>query len=400
MGKLLHIRIDHTISIPDRLRLARYRRMPELGPRVLFFSGGSALRALSTRLLDYTHNSIHLITPFDSGGSSAGIRKSFDMLAVGDIRNRIMALADQTVHGNPEVYKLFSHRFPGDATPAALRTRLERMATARDFLVARVPNPMRRVIRNHLHGFLDLMPADFDLRGASIGNLILTSGYLHNRRHIEPVIYMFSRLVEARGTVRPVTGLSYHLGARLSDGETVRGQHLLTGDAFAQRGKKIRELFFLKRLESRTRSRVVIKKKTADLIKTAELICYPCGSFYTSLIATVMPDGVGQAIAESGALKVYVPNPCPDPEQFGMTLRENIETLLRYARASCSRVVDDRQLLQIVVIDSRRGNYGGPVNTDELHALGLTVIDTELLAGVDPPVFDEERLVSVLLSLV
>ena len=74
-----HLTITRTVQLPDKIRLARFARAPELGPKVLFFSGGSALNPLSRRLINYTHNSIHLITPFDSGGSSAVLRKAFGM---------------------------------------------------------------------------------------------------------------------------------------------------------------------------------------------------------------------------------------------------------------------------------------------------------------------------------
>ena len=68
--------ISRSARLPDPLRIARCRRAPELGPRVLFFSGGTALRDTSRKLVGYTHNSIHLITPFDSGGSSAHLRRA------------------------------------------------------------------------------------------------------------------------------------------------------------------------------------------------------------------------------------------------------------------------------------------------------------------------------------
>lgn len=396
----MDIDVEHRVKIPDPIRLERYRRMPELGPRVLFFSGGTALRRLSSRLVDYTHNSIHLITPFDSGGSSAVIRKAFQMLAVGDIRNRIMALADQSVHGNPEVYDLFSYRFTHDADNETLKKKLVRMANAKDVLVSRVPNPMCRIIRNHLHAFLERMPAAFDLRGASVGNLLITSGYLNNRRHIEPVIYMFSKLVEARGTVRPVTGLSYHLGAELSGKQMAYGQHLLTGERFSLYQKKLKKLFLVKTLESKKKAQFTIKSKTSDLIKSAELICYPFGSFYTSLIATLLPQGVGWAISETTVPKVYVPNPVPDPEQFGMTLQDCVRTILRYARASGSQRTPVERILHFVVIDSKRGNYNGPVRVADIEALGVRVIDTDLLENGSVPLFNDERLIEVLLSLV
>ena len=78
------IRVCRTASIPDPLRISRYQKIPELGPRILFFSGGTALTGLSRELKKFTHNSIHFVSPFDSGGSSAKLRHAFDMPAIGD----------------------------------------------------------------------------------------------------------------------------------------------------------------------------------------------------------------------------------------------------------------------------------------------------------------------------
>ena len=89
----------------------------DTGPRPLFFSGGTALRRLSQELVHYTHNSVHIITPFDSGGSSAKLRRAFHMPAVGDLRNRLLALADRSPSGDPAMCRLAASRFPatGDA---------------------------------------------------------------------------------------------------------------------------------------------------------------------------------------------------------------------------------------------------------------------------------------------
>src|SRR5690606_21425971 len=139
----VEITLRHRCRLPNPVAVERCLRLPELGPRILFFSGGTALKKLSRTLKRYTHHSIHLITPFDSGGSSAALRRAFRMLSIGDLRNRLVALADETVHGNPEIYALFSHRFAKDADPIELGQRLERMIAGTDPLVAAVPEPMR-----------------------------------------------------------------------------------------------------------------------------------------------------------------------------------------------------------------------------------------------------------------
>ena len=103
-------------EIPDLLKISRYQKIPELGPRILFFSGGTAINGLSKVVKNYTHHSIHLVTPFDSGGSSAILREAFDMPSIGDLRSRMMALADESILGHPEIYELFTYRMPKDLT--------------------------------------------------------------------------------------------------------------------------------------------------------------------------------------------------------------------------------------------------------------------------------------------
>ena len=54
----------------------------------------------------------------------------------------------------------------------ALTDELSEMVAGDQALVAAVPDPTRRVVRTHLRFFADRMPADFDLRGANVGNRV------------------------------------------------------------------------------------------------------------------------------------------------------------------------------------------------------------------------------------
>ena len=159
---------------------------PDEGSRILFFSGGTALAPVAAELSRHTRNAVHVITTFDSGGSSAELRRAFDMPAVGDIRARIMALADRSLEGNSETVELLGYRLPKDAGPEALHRELASLASGAHPLVAAIPEPMNEVVTQHLSAFRSLMPVDMDLAGASIGNLILTSGYLSLDRQLEP----------------------------------------------------------------------------------------------------------------------------------------------------------------------------------------------------------------------
>ncbi|MET0015429.1 MAG: GAK system CofD-like protein [Sedimenticola sp.] len=393
------IRVARTVEIPDPLRISRYRKIPELGPRILFFSGGSALNGLCKTLKNYTHNSTHLVTSFDSGGSSAELRQAFGMPSIGDLRSRLMALADETVLGHPEVYELFTYRFSKARSNKELRARLEEMALGNVDLVSAITNPMRRLICNQLGYFMDSMPESFDLRGASIGNLILAGGYLNNHQHLDPIIFLFSKLVNVQGTVRTIVNEDLHLGADLGDGSRVIGQHRLTGKEVTPLNSPIERLFLSRSRDSYAPATVQLKKKNRKLIEGAELICYPPGSFYSSLLANLLPAGVGRAVAANDCPKVYIPNLGSDPEQIGMDLEDMVKELLKRLQADIPGGCANDRLLNFVLMDSRSGSYPKGLSSKLLQKLGIELIDVKLVSKQSAPYYDNDLLVSALLSL-
>jgi len=394
----MRLTITRPIEIPDPVKLERLRRAPEFGPRVLFFSGGSALKDTCRELVAFTRNSIHIITPFDSGGSSAILRQAFAMPAVGDIRNRLMALADQSLKGNPEIYDLFAHRLDKEASQDELGRELKSLAQGHHRLIRRVPDPMRKILRNHCSAFLDLMPAGFNLRGASVGNLVLTAGYLDSRRQFDSVIYLFSKLVEVQGVVRPVVNKNLHLAAQLKGGEVVIGQHLLTGKESPALTKRIEKLWLTHNLTDPTPATIAVRAKIAQRIEEAELICYPIGSFFSSLIANLLPSGVGRAVAANPCPKVYVPNSGGDPELVGYSLTDQVRILTGYLTADHERI-QPAQVLGFVLVDSKNAVYPGGLDPGALRKLGVTVIDCPLVAKQSAPRLDAGLLARALASL-
>ena len=321
------------------------------------------------------------------------------MPSIGDLRSRLIALADENITGHPEVYELFTYRFPADQTAAALLDKLDLMIRGKDPLVAAISNPMRRLIRNQLGYFREAMPDDFDLRGASTGNLILAGGYLNNHKHLDPIIFLFSKLVNVLGTVLAVVNDDLHLAAELEDGSCVTGQHRLTGKEVAPLKSPVSRLFLSSHPDKPVPAKADLRKKYCKLIQQAELICYPPGSFYTSLIASLLPTGVGAAIAGTDCPKVYIPNLGQDPEQIGMTLDKSVLTLLDYLRADNPAGCPNRKLLNFVLVDSKRGNYTSSLSAAAMQELGVRIIDTRLISRRSAPYYDAELLVSTLLSL-
>lgn len=392
--------IQREIVIPDPMRVSRYLKIPELGPSILFFSGGSALKETSKKIINYTHNTTHLMTSFDSGGSSAHIRNHFDMISIGDIRNRIMALADQSIKGNPEIYKLFSCRLSSDLSNEELGVILNSFISGEHPLIQNIYNPMRKIIINHLKNFKQKMPTDFDLRGASIGNLILTGGHLFLGNDIDSVIYTFSKLIEARGSVYPITEEGLHLRTTFEDRTQVVGQHLITGKECSPIAKKIASIDLVKSHKSNISVRPQILPKIRRLISRAEVICFSMGSFYSSLIANLIPLGVGKEIQANKAPKIYIMNPSNDPEQYGMKANEAVFTIYRTLKMDFATDVPITDFINIVLVDTAHFRYLPGFDPKELQDIGIQVLDVDLFSSECPKYFCPQKLCQVLVSLV
>ena len=396
---MTNIEITRAVTVPDPHKIERYRSTPQTGPRILFFSGGTALQAVSRDLIQYTHNSVHLITPFDSGGSSAVLRKAFSMPAVGDIRNRLMSLADSSVLGNPEIYDFFTHRLSNEASDTELQEELNQLANGSHPLILAVPYPMRSLIQSAMASLQSHLPDTFDLRGASLGNLVIAAGYLDNDRHFAPIIYLFSKLAEVRGTVRPIANVAAELAVKLANGKTVVGQHCITGKEAPPLTSAIKDIWLVDSQEKPTPVSVAVPNRTAKLIQDSELICYPMGSFYSSVIANLLPTGVGSAIAQTNCPKVFIPNTGTDVELVGRSLAEQVDTLLFHLKKDAPTSIKTSDVLNLILIDSDATRYNGTLNNDKLSREGITVVACDLITNQSSPHIDASVLNRILLSL-
>ncbi|EFO31277.1 conserved hypothetical protein [Roseibium sp. TrichSKD4] len=346
-----NFRISRQIDLPDEMRVARARALPNLGARMLFFSGGSALNSTARALKSYTHNSTHLITPFDSGGSSQVLREAFDMPAVGDLRSRLMALADETVLGQPDIFRLFSHRLPQKAEAAALEAEYQSLLSGTHVLVQAISQPMRDLILTQLAAFEGLRPKSFDFRRASVGNLILAGGYFSYGRALEPVLFLMSKMVEVQGTVRTIVDANLQIAADLADGTRVVGQREISGKENTPLSQRIERLHLFKDGKIIPPQDCPLPKRNRKLIESADLICYAPGSLYSSVIANLLPKGVGQAVANRDVPKIYVPSLGPDPECVGMGLCDQVAALLVALREDAGDDCPSDRLISGVLCD-------------------------------------------------
>ncbi len=393
------VKVCRTLQLPDPLRLERYRKNPELGPRILFFSGGSAINPLCRSIKQYTHNSIHLITAFDSGGSSATLRSAFNMPAVGDIRSRLLALADESVLSHQHVIELLNKRLPVDAEQNTLRDSLLALTAAKTNNEDLPNNPMTTLVLQQLRYFLKIMPKDFDLRGACIGNLVLAGGYLNNDSSLEPIIFLFSKLAKVLGEVHPVIDKDLHVCAQLADGSQIIGQHYLTGKEVSPLRSPISRITLSGDPHRQTPVHTQISDFTRRFIDLADLIVYAPGSFYTSLIASLLPTGIGAAIAQNDCPKIWIPNLGQDPEQIGTTFSQRLKVLLTTLQQDLNQPVAKDRLLNFVLADNADTNDPGLESQACFSSAPFKLIKMPLISEASAPYYDSEMLARILLSM-
>lgn len=252
--------------------------------RVVAMGGGTGLSTLLRGLRRYvafpdwpTPVPCHIsdlaavVTVTDDGGSSGILRRDFNMLPPGDLRNCMVALSAE----EDLLAKLFSYRFK----------------TGRG------------------------------LGGHSFGNLFvaaltdITGDFAH-------AIQLASKILATRGRIYPATNSNATLVARMDDGSTVRGETKITASK-----QRIAELM----IEPPDAAAL---PETLDAIERADLITVGPGSLYTSLITNLLVQGIPTALARARGLRVFVCNLMTQAnESLGLTASEHIERIYEHTRA-------------------------------------------------------------------
>lgn len=401
-GPVVQVQLNHPTMLPVYKKVHNYEHHPKEGPPITLLSGGSGARDLSNTLVRYTHSSSHVLPMFDDGGSSRELRSRLGMPPPGDLRNRLMALSDMSMSGNPEVSRLFRTRLPNQGGPAELQQLLEDYLTETHPQMERIERRYRRIIIHHLERFNRQKPADFDLRGGNIGNFVIAGAYL-SVGDLESVIFEFSALAAVRGQVYPVcAGARYHLKAELEGGEVWVGQSRLT----SRPHPPIRRLAIVEQLADGSFEEALpgLNPLAELAIRKAALIGYAMGSFYTSIVSNLLVPGTGKAIRETKRPKVFVANLERDNETGAMTVSQMLEELWAYLRRSDPEPGQMEDYVHYVLVGTHGASaHGGrvPVDLPAIRALGVEPIELPLERDAPGQSLrhDPDMVAAVLLSL-
>jgi uncharacterized cofD-like protein len=245
------------------------------GLKVVALGGGTGLpvvlRALKKTLADSGGTLTGIVTVTDDGGSSGRLRRDYNALPMGDIRNCLVALSEN----EPLMSRLFQYRYRG------------------------------------VDG----------LGGHSVGNLILTALADCSRSYLK-AIETSGEVLAIRGRILPSTLENVTLRARLANGRVIDGETRIS--------RSRRSIVRITTDPEHPRPAPGV----LEAIRSADLIILGPGSLFTSVLPNLLVRGVAAAIARSHAPRVLVGNLMTQPgETDGFSASDHLSAIMRLAGA-------------------------------------------------------------------
>lgn len=212
-----------------------------------------------------------IVTVADDGGSTGRLRRQFNIPAMGDIRNVMIALADhETIFSD-----LMNYRFE------------------------------------------DPEGTENDVAGHNLGNLILTALTKETGSFFEAV-RMLDDVLNVKGEIIPATTQVITLYARMEDDVIVAGEANIP-----HIDNRISRVFYMDDVHA--------TKEAVDAIRKADLIIYGIGSVYTSVLPNVIIPEIADALNETDAVKVYFCNAMTQPgETDGYSVEDHVNALKKH----------------------------------------------------------------------
>lgn len=299
--------------------------------RIVAIGGGTGLSTLLHGLKPYAREPREIeitavVTVTDDGGSSGRLRRDFDVLPPGDIRNCLVALSEDEAL----LSRLFQYRFSEGR----------------------------------------------GLRGHSFGNLFVAA-LADITGDFAQAVKVSSEILASVGRIYPATAENVTLEAVLENGDVIAGETRIS---------KSRSRILSIRLSPPACKPL---PETLAAIAEADLITLGPGSLFTSIVPNLLVCEIPEAIRRSPAIKAYFANLMWQPgETIGFTAADHVEAIHGHAGMRLLDVVVVNDLP--IPLSRRRKyalQQARPVVNDihRLQEAGLEVIAAGLL-GEGPSV--------------
>jgi uncharacterized cofD-like protein len=310
------------------------------GYKIVTIGGGTGLSTMLRGLKKYTSNLSAVVTVSDDGGSSGRLQKELGVLPPGDIRNCLVALADDEAL----VTDLFRYRFSeGEG-----------------------------------------------LTGHSFGNLFLAAmtGITGN---FDDAIKVSSRVLNIKGRVLPATLAVAQLCAELSNGKIIEGESNIS------RATSPIDHVYLDPPNAMPLDEVITAIREADAIVLGP------GSLYTSIMPNLLVQRIAKEIEAANAVKIYVCNVMTQPgETDDYTASKHVEALMTNAKARVCDIVIVNDELPRKLLDHYAGERQLPVVVDKskLDRMRMQTVRASVISETDTVRHDPEKLAAVVIGVI
>ena len=316
------------------------RHQLQRGLKIVTIGGGTGLASLLRGLKAYTSNLVAVVTVSDDGGSSGRLSKELGVLPPGDVRNCLVALADdESLLG-----ALFRHRF-----------------------------------------------VEGGLEGHSFGNLFLAA-MTEVAGDFELAVELSSQILATRGRVLPATLTTTVLCARYIDGTVVQGESQIP-----HKRERIEQVY----LEP---SGSVPPAQVLAEIAEADAIVLGPGSLYTSVLPNLLVEGMVDAVLRSPAPKIYACNVMTQPgETDGFSAGDHLDVLLRHAGVPLVDYALVNLAFPASRLTAKYKAEGAdPVLADlaRIEKMGIEPIGANLISETELVRHDSERLARAIIDLI
>jgi len=314
--------------------------------RIVTIGGGTGHHYLLRGLKHYDVDLTAVVSMIDNGGSTGELRTELGIIAPGDLRNCLLALADDAEI--QDLAKLFEYRFAEDAGKLAKH---------------------------------------------NVGNIILAvlNDVYGNMADASAVA---SKILRTKGRVIPVSIDNCHLYAQTESGKTLKGEVEVS---YPEQKEKINKAWL--------EPEAYVYSEAASAIREADMVVICPGDFYGSIVPNFLTKGVNDCLKESKAKVVYVCNLVTKQGTYGFKASDFINELVKYSGKSPDYVICNTRKPSREVVDKYRKEASMFIEPDIVgKGNGFEVIGEDLLVehfigGKMVARHDSDRIARIIVSL-
>jgi uncharacterized cofD-like protein len=287
--------------------------------KIVAIGGGTGLSTLLRGLKKYDVDITAVVTVSDDGGSSGKLRKELGVLPPGDIRNCLVALAEE----ENLITKLFQYRFP-----------------------------KKGGLSNH-----------------SFGNLFLTA-LTSVSGGFDKAILNASDVLAIKGKVLPVSLDNVKMKATLVDGSKIVGESKIS---------KSRSAINTVEIEPKNAQ---VSQNVISSILSADCIILGPGSLYTSVIVNLLFNGVIPALKKSKAIKIYISNIMTQAgETSNFKLSDHVDAIIKHTYPKIlDAVFVNKGKIPKNITDRYAKQNSIPVEIDKLKYKNIEIIKKDFVS--------------------